>query len=119
MIQPWWTDVHHGFFSIINPNIEKYIAGADKPPGDVFNIDILLYVFVSFRITGSHRILLITDSIAPAYGYRLQMVSSMAGCGDYRYMIESKELAFNMLLHYVQRINREYSYSKLPKSLLL
>ncbi|MGV2962547.1 hypothetical protein [Paenibacillus sp. AGC30] len=82
---------------MLNPNIEKYIAGADKPTGDAFNIDTLLYSSVCFRITCSHRIPLIANPVAPASGYCKQMVSSMAGYGDYRYMIESKEFAFNII----------------------
>lgn len=68
---------------MLTPNIEKYIAGADKPPSDVFNIDTLLYVFVRFLIAYSHRIFLITDPVTPASGIQLHvriMAEGISNC---------------------------------------
>ncbi len=70
---------------LLTPNIEKYIAEADKSPGDVFNINTLLCVFIRFGITCRHRILLITNPVAPAVDWFLQLVTQQAALDPRKY----------------------------------
>ncbi|WP_156395435.1 hypothetical protein [Paenibacillus sp. Root52] len=74
---------------VVDSKYRKIHRRVDKPPGDVFNIDTLLYFFVRFGITRSHRILLITNPVAPAVDWFLQLVTQQAALDPKRISIHA------------------------------